>query len=489
MKNLQHKMYSVFVAMVLTSVWMHAQKETKTYNESFNVNSDVVLDINTSYADVEFDTWNKNKVEVEAVIEVEGLSKEEAAEYFKNWGFKAQGNSGKVTITTSKTSKWSHGNDFVFVSEMDDMVFAMPDSIQMPPMPPMPPLPEMDSIMVVPPVPPMPPLPMDFDSFTFDYEAYKKDGDAYLKEWKKKFNDSFDDEVKANLEEWKKEVKEHQEEWQVHRKEMMKDREQMQKEREKQRVEIIQIQREAQQAAREAHVAARKAQAKVIRWNVNANGQAPNVFYYKSGTADKNLKVKKTIKIKMPKGAKLKMNIRHGEVTLAENYSNINATLSYTRLHAPRVCGESSVIEASYSPVMVENWDKGELKANYVESVQLEQVKSIKLTSKSSNVIIENLIGDALINGSFGDLTIGAIANDFTNLNIVLDNSDAILSLPKTAFTFYSNASNSSVKYPKTLSLKVSKNYNNEVANGYFSQKNSNKTINLVANYSDVVLQ
>ncbi|MCM5661642.1 hypothetical protein [Galbibacter mesophilus] len=489
MKNLQHKMYRFIAVMLLTSAGMYAQTETKTYKESFNVNDDVVVDVNTSYADVTFDTWNKNKVEIEAIIEVEGLSKEDAAAYFKKWGFTAQGNSNKVTIKTSSGSRWGHGKDVVFVTDSDNMVFAFNDSIHMAPMPPMPPLPEMDSLIIIPPMPPMPPLPFDFDNFSFDYEAYKKEGDAYLEKWKKQFNESFDEEVKANLEEWKKEVKEHQTEWQVVRKEMVKEREQMQKEREKQRIEIRKIQKEAHKAAREAHAAARETQAKIMRWNVAPGGQSPNVFFYDSSKDDKNVKVKKTIKIKIPKGAKLKMNVRHGEVTLAENYSNINATLSYTRLHAPMVTGESSFIEASYSPLVVERWNKGELKANYAEAINLKQVKSIKLTSKSSNVVIENLTGDAIINGSFGDLSVGAVSNDFSNLNIVLDNSDAKLSLPKTAFTFYSNASNSSIKYPKSLILKVSKQYNNEVANGYFSQKNSNRTINLVANFSNVVLQ
>ena len=102
---------------------------------------------------------------------------------------------------------------------------------------------------------------------------------------------------------------------------------------------------------------------------------------------------------------------------------------------------------------------------------------------------IQDFFGDAIINGSFGDLSVDQISNNFNTLNIILDNSEAVLTLPKAAFNFYSNASNSMMKYPKGLTLDVSKRYDNEVANGYYAQKNSNKTINLVATFSDVVLK
>ncbi|WP_417444885.1 hypothetical protein [Joostella sp.] len=469
MKNLMTKMYRCFAFFMLVSFCMQAQKQTKNYKESFEVNKNAVVEVNTSYADVTFETWNKNRVEVEATIEIEDVSKEEAAKYFEEWGFKAVGNSSKVKITTANGVRWTQGNNVIVLSGLSDMDFDFPDSIPMPPMPPMPP---MDSMMVMAPIPPMPPLPMDFESFSFDYEAYKKDGDVYLKEWKKQFNESFNDEVKANLEEWKNNVKERQVEWQSHKR------------------EIIDAEKEARKASVEARKAMQEARQEIIKIRSSSNsGNGNRVFYYNSNEANNNLKIKKTIKIKIPKGVKLDMDVRHGEVTLAENTTNINATLSYTRLHASRVDGDKSVINASYSPISVGNWNQGELHVNFVESVDIAHVNSIKLVSKSSNVAIQNFSGDAIINGSFGALEIAQIADDFNTLNIILDNSEAELTLPKSAFNFYSNASNSMVKYSKALILDVSKRYDNEVANGYFSQKNSNKTINLVATFSDVVLK
>ncbi|MEL4307803.1 hypothetical protein [Joostella sp. CR20] len=477
MKNLKNKPFSISVCLFFIAFGLYAQKQSKTFKESFDVQKNAVVEVNTSYADVTFDTWNKDKVEVEAIIEIENVSKEEAEKYFKAWGFKAEGNSSKVRITTNNGVRWTSGNRVVVISDDENFNFSFPDSIPMPPIPPMPPLPPMDSLVVMAPVPPMPPLPFNFDEMSFDYEAYQKNGDAYLKEWKKKFNESFNDDVKANLESWQKEVKAQQKEWQLSRKEIMEAS------REAREASI-----EARKASTEARKAMNEARREMIKIRTSTAPGSHQMYYFNSEGND-NLKVKKTIKIKIPKGVKLKMDVRHGEVSLAENTSNINATLSYSRLHAFNVDGDASVIKASYSPVLVDNWNKGELMVNYTDVVTLKQVNSIKLTSKSSNVAIQNFSGDALVEGSFGNLAIERIADDFNTLNILLDNSEAQLTLPKTAFNFYSNASNSMMKYPKALVLNVSKHYGSEVANGFYGQKNSNKTINLVATFSDVSLK
>ena len=47
--------------------------------ESFNVGSDVLVSVNTSHTDVVFETWNKDRVEVEAYIEGDKLSEKELA--------------------------------------------------------------------------------------------------------------------------------------------------------------------------------------------------------------------------------------------------------------------------------------------------------------------------------------------------------------------------------------------------------------------------
>ena len=46
-------------------LYLHGQDtQSKTYKETFNINSDAVLDIDTSHADIEFETWSKNQIEI-----------------------------------------------------------------------------------------------------------------------------------------------------------------------------------------------------------------------------------------------------------------------------------------------------------------------------------------------------------------------------------------------------------------------------------------
>ncbi len=133
----------------------------------------------------------------------------------------------------------------------------------------------------------------------------------------------------------------------------------------------------------------------------------------------------------MPKGAKLKVNVRHGEIEFAANIDNLKAELSHTKFTAHSINGSRTSINASYSPVYVTHWNLGELNLKYVENAELNNVKQMVLNSNSSNIEIQNLIGSAIIDGSIGDLKILKIDDAFDNLNVILQNSDAVITLPE----------------------------------------------------------
>ena len=82
-------------------------QQSKTYKETFQVNADVEVALNTSYADIEFSTWDKNEVQVEAVVTLEGATKEEAEAYFRDGGMKILGNSSRVEVGTQNGNSWS----------------------------------------------------------------------------------------------------------------------------------------------------------------------------------------------------------------------------------------------------------------------------------------------------------------------------------------------------------------------------------------------
>ncbi|MGS2763956.1 hypothetical protein [Sinomicrobium sp. M5D2P9] len=428
------KKYPVYrfsmLLMGLFALQVQAQKETKTFRESFSVNKDVMVEINTSHSDVQFETWNKNTVEVVATVEVEGLSKEEAKKYFESWDFRTTGDKNKIQISTHP------GN--VFALSGFPAIPEIPEPIEVP----------------IPPVPPMPPKMPDMSGLTFDYEAYKEDGDAYMEEWKKKMKTIFDEDFKENMKEWKKEMEERSEEMKVHAEKI------------------------------KAKVKESQKNMKVFYFSKDGNQQEIKIQNGQSGK--KHIKIRKSILIRIPKDTKLKMNVRHGEVKLAENSENIRATLSHASLLAHRVKGKETSIETSYAPVLVHNWNGGKLKVNYVKEVDLENVTSMELISNASDVTVNNLLHTGRIQGTFGKLQINNIGNDFRELDVTLDNTNAVIALPRSGFRISVNSENSDIKLPENLKVSTSGTMGNTVIKGSAKEGDSGGQVTVQAKYSDV---
>ncbi|WP_297795365.1 hypothetical protein [uncultured Eudoraea sp.] len=484
---------SIVLSLCLYLTSGYGQKESKTYKETFVVGKNAVVDINTSHADIEFTTWNKDQVVVEATIELEGASPEEAEAYFDKGGIKILGNSQEITIKTGRENSWiargAHG-------DAHNIIVEIPEIPEMPELEPLfldiqiPELPDIPQVIMEMPLPPMP--PMQFRNF--DYEAYKKDGEKYLKEWSEEFEKSFDEGYQKEIEEWGKEMQARVEEREAAREEMMKEREEMMKEREEVRREAQEIRREAMEERREIMEEQRKIAEKQrkIQKNVIISRQgkdSPTIYYRSSDGGGKNYKIKKTIKIKMPKSTKLKMNVRHGEVKLAENTRNMNATLSYARLLASTIDGVNTNIVASYSPVSVERWNYGNLNINFSDDVALQDVNTLTLSTTSSDITIDRLLKSAQIKNDLGAIRINAIASDFKDLDIAMQNGELICNLPVTPFSITIDATSSKYSAPAELKLASEKNGNHVVHNGYYLEANSGKSIVIDSRYSEILLQ
>ena len=59
------------------AISVSAQGKLTKISKTIDVTRDVEIDLNTSYVQIEIDTWNKNTLEIEAYIEGEKLSKDE----------------------------------------------------------------------------------------------------------------------------------------------------------------------------------------------------------------------------------------------------------------------------------------------------------------------------------------------------------------------------------------------------------------------------
>ena len=477
--NRNHQILCSGLLLLLVGFTCHAQERSKTYKETFNVNKDTELNVNTSYSDIEFEAWDKDQVEITAVVELEGVDEAEADAYFERDLVKIMGNSKEIEVSTEGAGP-NYTFDFqgfnIDIPEMPSVAEIIAN-VEIPEIPEV----VFPEIAVMPSMPPMPPLP----PIEFDYDAYKKDGDKYMKEWKKEFDKTFDKEYRKRFEEWGKRMDEMAKEREARRAELMEERNQLKEEREKVREEMNERLREQREELRNEQAELREQ----LREEARTIHGSPNVFYFSSDGQHKEYKVKKRIIIKMPKYIKLNMNVRHGKVKLAENTKNINASLSYASLLASTIDGATTDIRVSYSPVTVQNWNYGKLSVDYSDNINLKEVKELKLNSVSSNVVIGHLAGKVAVVNDFGALSIHEVSNNFNTIDVSMENGELNCKLPESPFAISVHETTSDFTYPEALKLVSTKKGGTNIHTGYHISKNDGKTITINSKYSEVVLK
>ncbi|NRB58764.1 MAG: hypothetical protein HRU50_02360 [Winogradskyella sp.] len=490
------KTIKILMLCLITS-YGFAQKKLSKTSQSIKVNKDVVVDLNTSYAEIEIDTWNKDIIEIEAYVESDKLSKEELQRVLDAWNLKVDGSNDRVEISSEGGKAISLYGTEGYTYLLKDLEFELADLPEIPEinfpdnvvigyagMPEFPEMPDMPEF------PELPELPDGITTIKFDYDKYQKEGDKYLKEWSKRYEKEGGKELQKNMEEWakrfaesgyqekmekwgeeygkrfegkwakdmekwgeefgekfgkdmekwgeefgekfSKEWAEKMEAWgerlgaEMERKAELMERkaEMMERRAEKQ-------ERMAERQERLAERQAERAESLERRKKEMQERRAATGYSFRAGESGTNSKVRKVIKIKIPKKAKLKTNIRHGELKLSSVIHNLRGDISHAFLIAENIDGSDTSINVSYSPVVINTWNLGTLNLNYVDKAQIRAAKDLVLNSKSSNVNIESLSETGIIDGSFGDLTISNLTETFKNLNLILENSDALVNLPK----------------------------------------------------------
>lgn len=333
MKILQ---YSILLFFVFTVFGLNAQK--KKHKEEFNVKSDVVIDINTRHSDIEIETWNRDKVVIEAYLVIEGekFTEKEYNNFYKKWDFDVIGNSKEITVKSRANSNINiYSFDFDDIN-YDDFVFPLADisigsldvldsvDFIMPPLPPE--FPEFPEI----PIPPLPVLPSEFD-----FEVYKKDK-SYLERWKKdnedfigknakiKIVDDFiiinGDDTSISMNQWKDKkgyLKNLAEEKERYREEIKEERtkiiEEKRKHLEERRKQLKEIKKQYERERKKALLTKKK----ILKERAK-NQKTKRIEIQKLLKERSKLKVKRIIKIKAPKNAKLNLNVKYGELSFTK---------------------------------------------------------------------------------------------------------------------------------------------------------------------------
>ena len=478
------KMPKIFTSLALFGLTVMSAQESQSYRELFNVNPEAEVILNTAHADIEFATWDKNEVLVEAIVTLEGATPEEAKAYFERPGVEILGNSSRVEVSTRPENNWGMGKglfpDFEFEMPAIPEVGQILEKLHIPETPDFP------ELKNLPPVPPMPPMAIE----DFDYKAFEQEGEAYLKRWKKQFDKKFKHEYQSRLEEWSRRTQE--------RAETLKNRqramEQRVLERTAQREAYLEqaekVQLEAQTRRREERDRLRE---DLVRSNEAINRArrvgppAPKTFFLRGSEGNRNFNIQKTIKITLPKEAKLQLNVRHGAVKLASSAHNLKANLSYASLLAAAIEGSQTQVAVKFAPVSVKRWNSGRLSTEFSEGVVLDQVRDLDLMANSSEVTIGNLLNSATIENNLGQLHIKSVAPDFKRIQVKTQNGELDLKLPEYPFNIQMQQENSTVQIPDVLIWSDKPNaagYNS----GYFRKNNPNSVISLGAQFSTLSL-
>ena len=264
----------------------------------FKVDENATISIEASYAEIEIEEWSKNKVEVQGIMSIQGMSKEEAQGIFDTWQIETESTGKKVSIRANSNA---FGDEYFFIHNdkfIGNVIVDVPEiSAQV--------LEALDSIhFVLPEIAEFPDIDydfhfdMDYEALNFDYEAFQEDSE-YLKEWQERNREQF--------ERLKKELKEKKPELAEQQKRLNKEIIIMQKQAMEVAARDIEAQtREIEEQSREVEAEMREVKAEMRE----RESEIQRIIEKRQ-----EIKIKRIIKIKVPKNAKLEMDVDYCKIS------------------------------------------------------------------------------------------------------------------------------------------------------------------------------
>jgi hypothetical protein len=322
MKTYKHN-FLAFILLFTTVLF--AQKHDKKVSESFKVNNDVFVDITTRYADVTIETWSKNVVSIEGSWEVEGLDKEDSNKLFENVDFEASGNKEKVIIRAKSNNNFSlferefEEIDFNFNFDsivnigdvfIHDFHFEIPE---VPEVPEMPDIPEMPEIVI-----------SHLSKIEFDHKAYEKDKEGYMQRFKKeqeKWEKEMEEKIEPQMKEYEKKIKL----WEKENGPRMKQIEVKVATWEKENIPKIKaFEKKMATWEKENATKVKAFEEKMEKMGKKMEEKYSALIEMKHKNAKGVTKIKKRLLIKIPKNAKVKLDVRYGSFSAPDDLNTVD---------------------------------------------------------------------------------------------------------------------------------------------------------------------
>ncbi len=438
-----HTIFLLIFGLAISGTY--AQKLTKSAKQEFMVKAGTVIVLNSKYTNIEFELTDQDKVLVEAVMEIQGASKEELNDYFGKWDFKANRQNNTIHINSvlksdlsSSMNKNGYYQGYFLDKDQHESIqsdiknkkkkgHSLKEKNQ-------------DSNSNY-----------NEQDYSFNNEAYIEKGDAYLNKWEQETGNNA-------APRWKNKSKQ-------------------------ERIALIE-------------------KIKANKSNSNSNKKIiPPVLVKENIKTKLKLKVKpektvlpevnvrvfsekriainKTLKIKIPKYAQLQIEVRHGKITFKSSITNLKANLSHVLLEAGTIDGSKTSIKAAYTNFEIETWKSGYLETNFSEFTLIKQVEDMKLISNTSTVAIDLVSKNFEAKGNFKLLDI-EIASTIKEVLIDVEDSKKVwIKLPEIDYNLSYKGTDTKLIAPNKFALKtLSKNPKKQSITSF---KNDKKTITINA--------
>jgi len=494
MKQQAFKHSIIWLFLLGITIGYSQQSDKKV--EKFKVNANPTLEIDASHTDVTIKSWNKNEILVEATIEIEGATEEQAKNILESWNFQALGNSNKVKVE-SFGNVFLHDihGDFEFI--MPEMVIEIPE-IEFPEMEivlpefefEMPEIEILDFLIEIP--------EMEIEIEEFDYEAYEKDS-TYLKKYKEKvakqvkvFKESGLPQKMDSLrnskefKEQMKAVKEAQKQAAIQMKAYKESAEFKQAiEAREQAMEQVQQQMES---VREQIEMQRELFEKQRAIGVKANEKVMAEIK-KAQAENANIKIKRKVNIKAPKDTKYDLNVKHGKLDVPESAIKMSAKVSYGNFVAGTLSGEDTKVVIANSPVVVNAMKAGNITLRNVPNAVFGAFSNANLFSDHSEVLVQEVGSNVSMSQKFGFLEIDKFAADFQKFNLILDYAKAQIDVANRDFDYTITGKNSTFHYSENFrSVNPSKVGGVYKLKGVYGKDSSANTLNITGVYSTLTI-
>jgi len=385
-----------------------------------------MVTISSNYTNLKLEQVEGDDIVVEAHMEIDGLSQEEAKAYFNQWEIHTAINNKTLSINPrlngdSNTDWQKHGyyegyflnkNQLAAISNDSEALKNVRNREQE----------EKEHQHNT----------TSQDKF-FDREAYINQGDAYLLEWQKEHNEKIG-------KRWFNKTRQE-------RKAMLK----------------IPKSTMANKPAKEAtplkgqklSIAKKVQQEAKLKKN-----QLPhaNVRPLKKRTV-----IKRTLKVGIPYNLGISMDMKHGKVLMSNDIHLLSADLKYVLFEAKSIGGHNTTIKGRYSNFEIGHWKSGTLDIAFSDFVLIDRAEELSVTSNSSVVAIDTVTKRINAQGNYKMLSLD-LAPTLVSVKLdIIDSKKVWLKLPDTQYNLYYSGKNSKLIHPAKFTLQPGNDHSEEV--------------------------